>query len=65
MTKEAESIMTLKERLEQGQYTVDAKKVADAMLRSPLSILLFASGGGRRHKLSEAVLVPGEADARA
>lgn len=37
--------MTLKERLEQGQYTVDATKVAEAILRNPLWIMLFASGG--------------------
>ena len=35
--------MTLKERLEQGQYNVDATKVADAILRNPLWIMLFAS----------------------
>lgn len=35
--------MTLKERLEQGQYNVDAKKVADAIVRNPLWLLLFAS----------------------
>lgn len=34
--------MTLKERLEQGQYNVDATKVADAILRNPLWIMLFA-----------------------
>ncbi len=35
--------MTLKERLEQGQYNVDATKVADAILRNPLWIMLLAS----------------------
>ncbi len=41
--------MTLKELLEQGQYTVDTKKVADAILSSPLLItLLSGDGGGRR-----------------
>jgi hypothetical protein len=34
--------MTLKERLEQGQYNVDATKVAEAILRNPLWIMLFA-----------------------
>jgi len=44
MTTDAESnLMTLKERLEQGQYDVDATKVADAILRNPLWIMLFAS----------------------
>ncbi len=33
--------MTLKERLEQGQYNVDATKVADAILRNPLWMMLF------------------------
>jgi hypothetical protein len=43
MTTDAESrLMTLKERLEQGEYFVDTKKVADAILRSPLWIVLFA-----------------------
>jgi hypothetical protein len=45
MTTDAESkLMTLKERLEQGQYNVDAKKVADAIVRNPLWLLLLASG---------------------
>jgi len=35
--------MTLKEQLEQGQYNVDATKVADAILRNPLWIMLLAS----------------------
>ena len=49
MTTEAESkLMTLKERLEQGQYHVDAKKVADAILRSPLWIMLSACEGTRQ-----------------
>jgi hypothetical protein len=45
MTTDAESnAMTLKERLEQGQYDVDAKKVADAIVRnSPLWVLLLAA----------------------
>jgi hypothetical protein len=44
MTTDAESkVMTLKERLEQGQYNVDAKKVADAIVRNPLWLLLLAS----------------------
>jgi Anti-sigma-28 factor, FlgM len=44
MTTDAESkVMTLKERLDQGQYNVDAKKVADAIVRNPLWVLLFAS----------------------
>jgi hypothetical protein len=34
--------MTLKERLEQGQYNIDATKVADAILRNPLWMMLFA-----------------------
>lgn len=38
--------MTLKERLEQGQYNVDATKVAEAILRNPLWIMLF--GGSSR-----------------
>lgn len=45
MTTDAESkLMTLKERLEQGQYTVDATKVADAIMRNPLWMLIFAGG---------------------
>ena len=48
MTTDAESkVMTLKERLEQGQYNVDATKVAEAILRNPLWIMLLA-GGVRR-----------------
>ncbi len=48
MTTDAESkLMTLKERLEQGQYNVDAKKVADAILSNPLWIMLFAGDAGR------------------
>jgi Anti-sigma-28 factor, FlgM len=44
MTTDAESkLMTLKERLEQGQYNVDTKKVADAILRNPLWIMLLAA----------------------
>ena len=35
--------MTLKEQLEQGQYDVDTKKVADAMLRNPLWVMLLAA----------------------
>jgi hypothetical protein len=43
MTTDAESNeMTLKERLEQGEYKVDTKKVADAILRNPMWITLFA-----------------------
>ena len=49
MTTDAESkLMTLKERLEQGQYNVDAKKVAEAILRSPLWIMLLAGEGTRQ-----------------
>jgi len=44
--------MTLKERLEKGQYNVDATKVADAILRNPLWIMLFAGN------------VPGTSDSR-
>ena len=48
MTTDAESnVMTLKERLEQGQYNVDAKKVADAIVRNPLWVLLFAANDQR------------------
>ena len=44
MTTDAESkVMTLKEILDQGQYNVDATKVADAIVRNPLWVLLFAS----------------------
>ena len=35
--------MTLKEQLERGEYHVDARKVADAVIKSPLWILLFAA----------------------
>jgi hypothetical protein len=43
MTTDAESnVMTLKEQLEQGAYEVDTKKVADAILRNPLWLALFA-----------------------
>ncbi len=46
MTTDAESqLMTLKERLEQGQYDVDATKVAEAILRNPLWIMLLANSG--------------------
>ena len=49
MTTDAESkLMTLKERLEQGQYNVDTKKVADAMLRNPLWIMLLAANEAPR-----------------
>ena len=45
MTTDAESnVMTLKEQLQEGQYNVDTKKVADAILRSPLWIMLLAAG---------------------
>jgi hypothetical protein len=48
MTTDAESnVMTLKEQLEQGRYDVDAKKVADAIVRNPLWLLLFASNDRR------------------
>jgi hypothetical protein len=48
MTTDAEStVMTLKERLDQGQYNVDTKKVADAIVRNPLWLLLLA-GSDRR-----------------
>lgn len=47
MTKDEEStLMTLKERLERGEYQVDSRKVADAVLRSPLWILLLAGACG-------------------
>jgi hypothetical protein len=43
MTTDAESnVMTLKEQLEQGEYEVDTKKVADAILRNPMWLALFA-----------------------
>ena len=35
--------MTLKEQLEQGQYNVDTKKVADAIVRNPLWNMLLAA----------------------
>ncbi len=46
--------MTLKEQLERGEYQVDATKVADAVLKSPLWIVLFAgkSGGASRPAMS-------------
>lgn len=34
--------MTLKERLEQGEYNIDTKKVADAILRNPMWMTLLA-----------------------
>jgi len=37
--------MTLKERLEQGSYEVDATKVAEAIVKSPLWMVLLAGGG--------------------
>jgi len=43
-TDEESRLMTLKEQLERGEYNVDATKVADAVIRSPLWILLFATG---------------------
>jgi anti-sigma-28 factor FlgM len=43
MTTDAESkAMTLKEQLEQGEYQVDTKKVADAILRNPMWLALLA-----------------------
>lgn len=39
--------MTLKDRLERGEYRVDATKVADAIVRRPLMWLLLAGGQGR------------------
>lgn len=39
--------MTLKERLDQGEYKVDTKMVADAILRNPLWILLFGDDQNR------------------
>ena len=43
MTTDAESrAMTLKEQLEQGEYEVDTMKVADAILRNPLWLMLIA-----------------------
>jgi hypothetical protein len=36
--------MTLKEQLEQGEYEVDTQKVADALLRNPIWLVLFAGG---------------------
>lgn len=47
--------MTLKERLEQGKYDVDAKKVADAIVRNPLWILLLAGNERRPPKSRSAV----------
>ena len=57
MTTDAESnVMTLKELLEQGEYEVDTKKVADAILRNPMWLALFAgdrpSPSGSRPALS-------------
>ncbi len=37
--------MTLKEQLEQGEYEVDTRKVADAILRNPLWLALLAAYG--------------------
>ena len=37
--------MTLKEQLEQGEYEVDTRKVADAILRNPLWLTLLAAYG--------------------
>lgn len=49
MTTDAEStLMTLKERLERGEYRVDPAKVADAILRHPLWILLLAGSAQQR-----------------
>jgi hypothetical protein len=46
MTTDAESrAMTLKEQLEQGEYEVDTRKVADAILRNPLWLTLLAAYG--------------------
>jgi Anti-sigma-28 factor, FlgM len=43
MTTDGESsVMTLKERLDQGEYKIDSQKVADAILSNPLWIVLFA-----------------------
>ena len=50
--------MTLKDRLERGEYRVDATKVADAIVRSPIVWLLLA--GDQRPARSEAVLVADE-----
>ena len=49
MTTDAEStLMTIKEQLEQGQYNVDTTKVADAILRNPLWIMLLAADDSLR-----------------
>jgi hypothetical protein len=54
MTTDAESkVMTLKERLDHGEYKVDTKKVADAIVRNPLWIMLLvgsssSSSGSRQ-----------------
>ncbi len=46
--------MTLKEQLERGEYQVDTKTVADAVLRSPLWILLTAgSAAGAQNSRPE------------
>lgn len=37
-------MITLKEQLERGEYQVDATKVADAVIKSPLWILLLTAG---------------------
>jgi hypothetical protein len=43
MSTEADSKLTvLKDRLDDGEYRVDTKQVADAVLRSPLASLLLA-----------------------
>jgi hypothetical protein len=42
-TDEESKLMTLKDQLERGEYRVDAVKVADAIVRSPLVWLLLAA----------------------
>jgi hypothetical protein len=51
-TDEESKAMTLKEQLERGEYQVDTKTVADAVLRSPLWILLTAgtAAGGQNSR---------------
>ncbi len=45
--------MTLKEKLEQGEYEIDARKVADAILRNPLwQALLGTHGKDEQHRHS-------------
>ncbi len=50
MSKDAEPKMSLKDQLDKGLYSVDAKKVADAIMHGPLGLLLTPDLWGPRQQ---------------